>query len=165
LSLIVWYSGVNGLDPYLVAGVIKKESGFKVKAVGTVGEKGLMQLRPEYFESSADKDLLPIKLGTIYSWERETILEKTRIAKEHSLFNPEVNIATGTKHLRNLKKSCPHGSEFDFLVCYNRGLAGGKRVTNPSNDKYVQEVAKYADLMRKEHIFGHGKVTASIDFK
>lgn len=153
LSLIMWYSTVNGLDPYLVAGVIQKESSFNTKAVGGIGEKGLMQLRPEFFEGPEDKDLYPVKIGRLYLWEKGTILEKTRKKNSHSLFNPETNIATGTKYLRKLQSICPYKGKFELLVCYNRGPSGAKRVKNPQEDKYVKAVIANAQNLYNRNIF------------
>lgn len=44
---IVTYSEKNNIDPFLVAAIIKNESGFNHKAVSQVGAVGLMQIMPE----------------------------------------------------------------------------------------------------------------------
>lgn len=44
---IITYSKKNKVDPFLVAAIIKNESGFDNKAVSHVGAVGLMQIMPE----------------------------------------------------------------------------------------------------------------------
>lgn len=44
---IVTYAQKNNMDPFLVAAIIKNESGFNPKAVSNVGAVGLMQIMPE----------------------------------------------------------------------------------------------------------------------
>lgn len=44
---ILYYSERNKIDPFLVAAIIKNESGYDGKAVSHVGAVGLMQIMPE----------------------------------------------------------------------------------------------------------------------
>ncbi len=44
---ILQYSAKNGIDPFLVAAIIKNESDFNQKAVSRAGAVGLMQIMPE----------------------------------------------------------------------------------------------------------------------
>ena len=44
---ILEYSSKNKIDPFLVAAVIKNESGFDTEAVSHAGAVGLMQIMPE----------------------------------------------------------------------------------------------------------------------
>jgi len=93
-------------------------------------------------------------------WEKGTILENTRKRNKHSLFNPETNIATGTKYLRALKDLCTHKGEYESLVCYNRGPCGAKNIKNPQDDKYVKDVIANAQVFRDRKIFNQISVTA-----
>lgn len=82
---ILGESNLHGLDPYFVMAVISGESSFNPSAVGSVGEIGLMQIRPatgkwiaekykiEYRGKKTLKDpIANIKLGTAYfAWLRE----------------------------------------------------------------------------------------------
>jgi soluble lytic murein transglycosylase len=99
LSLVITYSNYYGIDPYISLAVIKTESQFKYNAVGQLGEIGLFQLRPEYF--------------THY--------------KKTDLFNPEINIKLGIKHLARKKLKCKYHVDNTYVLCYNLGIAGAKK--------------------------------------
>jgi soluble lytic murein transglycosylase-like protein len=52
---IIKESKRNGIDPLLVAAIIKVESNWRANAIGTSGEVGLMQLRPEFHKDASVK--------------------------------------------------------------------------------------------------------------
>lgn len=81
---ILEYSRRNNIDPFLVAAIIKNESGFEPKAVSAVGAVGLMQIMPETgrwiaeqmgMEDYQDNDLYQtkknIRMGCWYIGELE----------------------------------------------------------------------------------------------
>lgn len=57
--------------------------------------------------------------------------------------NPRTNIILGIEHLNNVRRGCKHKGQFTFLVCYNRGVAGGNKVAHPAMDDYVMKVKGY----------------------
>lgn len=85
----------EGVDPQLVYAVIRVESAFNERAVGPVGEVGLMQLMP-----STARHFSP------------------GISREE-MFDREFNIRTGTKFLRYLLDK--YDNEKLALLAYNRG--------------------------------------------
>jgi soluble lytic murein transglycosylase len=95
----------NGLDPALVAGLIKQESSFNPRATSPAGARGLMQLMPAVGRVLARSRGIPN-------------LETER------LYDPALNIQLGTAHLRGLF----HGNREDVqaIAAYN---AGESRVT------------------------------------
>jgi soluble lytic murein transglycosylase-like protein len=123
------------VDPYTIAAVIKTESEWNTMAVGKHGEKGLMQLRPQYFGIS--------KRG-------------------EELHNPIINIHKGTSYLKEVREACKKKLDKGWLVCYNRGVAGGTKVAQPSKDKYVLTVKKNIKLLKQQRIF---EGIYAVDFK
>ena len=95
----------NGLDPALVAGLIKQESSFNPRATSPAGARGLMQLMPAVGRALAKSRGIPN-------------LETER------LYDPALNIQLGTAHLRGLF----HGNRevVQAIAAYN---AGESRVT------------------------------------
>ena len=81
---ILLYSGRNNIDPFLVAAIIKNESGFNNKAVSDAGAIGLMQIMPEtgrwiarqmgladYKDADLYKSAVNIRMGCWYVGELE----------------------------------------------------------------------------------------------
>lgn len=94
----------RGLDPWLVAGLIKQESGFNPLARSVADARGLMQVLPSVGTQIARR------LG----WtEWDPVL----------LYQPEVSLILGTLHLREMSRRYPDPTR--FLAAYN---AGGTRV-------------------------------------
>lgn len=149
LTAVFLFSQSNGLDPYVVAGLIQKESSFNEKAVGNIGEIGLMQLRPEFHEP---KELEPVQKLPFYLKGVEFF--EVMYPTQNSLFDPETNIAIGTRYLRKLSKSCVHKDDYTFVVCFNRGPTNARKVTDPYSDEYYNIVMTNAENFRKQNVFG-----------
>jgi soluble lytic murein transglycosylase len=90
----------NGLDPILVAALIRQESNFNPRATSPVGARGLMQLMP-----SVGKDLAAAQ--GISGWDPEM------------LYEPAVNIKLGTAHLKGLVRK--YTDVVKILAAYNAG--------------------------------------------
>ena len=98
-------SKANGLDPALVAGLIKQESSFNPRATSPVGARGLMQLMPDVGRALA-------RSRGIRNLETER------------LYDPALNIQLGTIHLAGLFRG--NREVVQILAAYN---AGESRVT------------------------------------
>ncbi len=90
----------NGLDPILIASLIRQESSYNPRAVSPVGALGLMQLMPDVGRNLA-------KAAGIADWTNE------------KLFDPAINIRLGTRHLKDLVRSYPQIEK--VLAAYNAG--------------------------------------------
>jgi soluble lytic murein transglycosylase len=93
-------SRANGLDPALVAGLIRQESSFNPQATSPAGARGLMQLMPDVARSLARSRGIP-NLNT----ER--------------LYDPALNIQLGTAHLAELFRA--KRETVQALAAYNAG--------------------------------------------
>ncbi len=95
----------NGLDPAMVASLIRQESNFNPRATSPVGARGLMQLMPS--------------VG-------RTLARPQGIAgyNDESLYDPTINIRLGTQHLSGLFRRTSNLER--VLAAYN---AGESRVT------------------------------------
>jgi soluble lytic murein transglycosylase len=113
-SSIEQESSKNGLDPYMVASLIRQESEFNPAAISPANAFGLMQLLPSVGRSMA----------------RE---EGIRHFSETELLNPETNIRLGTRYLKQTLDKFDGQAPYAFAA-YN---AGDTRVTD------WQSIGKY----------------------
>lgn len=124
LTIVYWalyYSSIYNIDPALVMSVIKVESGFKPNTVGLAGERGLMQLMPQYANVPKDK-----------------------------LFDIRTNIRVGVRKLAEFKQQCKHQVDNTWVVCFNLGVAGGAKVKHPTLWPYYKKIKQeYAAMSKK----------------
>lgn len=92
----------NGLNPALVYGVIRAESGFDPNAVSHADARGLMQMTPQTFE-----------------WVQTMIPDSEHLTAE-DLFDPEVNIQFGCELLSLLLSH--YENESTAICAYNAGM-------------------------------------------
>jgi len=110
------FSEANGLDPYLVASLIRQESEFNPNAVSNKNALGLMQLLPRVGKGVAKQ-------------------VKLKHFSPPQLFTPAVNLQLGTRYFRSMVDQFG-GFEY-ALAAYN---AGDDRV------KDWQSAGKYRDI-------------------
>ncbi len=98
----------HGYDPIFLLAVIKTESEFKPNAVGSAGEIGLMQIKPE-----------------TAAW----ICKKNNITwlGAERLKNPHYNILIGGYYFEYLKKTL-HSQSARYVNAYNMGINGLQRL-------------------------------------
>jgi soluble lytic murein transglycosylase len=95
------YSVANGLDPYLVASLIRQESEFNPVAVSRANAVGLMQLLP--------------RTGKLVARE-----ENLKHYNPSQLYTPGVNLQLGTRYFRGMVDH--FGGSFEYaLAAYNAG--------------------------------------------
>ncbi|MGF7179790.1 transglycosylase SLT domain-containing protein [Tunturiibacter psychrotolerans] len=91
----------NGLDPYLVASLIRQESEFNAGVVSHANAWGLMQLLPSVGKAEAKK-------------------QKMKGFNANELLNPSVNLELGTANLRQVLDRFGGQAEY-ALAAYNAG--------------------------------------------
>ena len=135
---IIKYSAEYGVDPYLVASVIKVESNFSPKVVSKRGAIGLMQIMPKSAMWAAEQ------MG-IDNFQVE------------NLQNPDLNIKIGTWYLSSLL------NEFDndiilALAAYNGGqgnvakwLAQGKMQQQKEEEIPFSETRNFVMRVKKSY--------------
>jgi len=95
------YSQANGLDPFLVASLIRQESEFNVGAISHANAVGLMQLLP--------------KTG-------KTVAKQVKLKgyKAPQLYTPAVNLQLGTRYFKDMVDK--YNGQFEYaLAAYNAG--------------------------------------------
>jgi soluble lytic murein transglycosylase len=95
------YSVLNGLDPYLVASLVRQESEFNALALSRANAVGLMQLLPNTGKTVA----------------KQVKLKKYSAAQ---LFTPAVNLELGTRYFKEMVDK--YNGQFEYaLAAYNAG--------------------------------------------
>jgi soluble lytic murein transglycosylase len=94
-------SGANGLDPYLVASLIRQESEFNAGVVSRMNAYGLMQLLPSVGKSEAKK-------------------KGIKRFSAAQLLDPSVNLELGTANLKQVLDRFGGQTEY-ALAAYNAG--------------------------------------------
>ena len=139
------FSSANGLDPYLVASLIRQESEFNPNAVSRANAVGLMQLLP--------------KTGKLVAKE-----EKLKRYSASQLYTPTVNMQLGTRYFRGMVDK--FGGSFEYaLAAYNAGsdrvdewLAQGKyrdpqefveSIPFTETREYVQAILRNASVYKQ----------------
>ena len=139
------YAAANGLDPYLVASLIRQESEFNPNAVSRANAVGLMQLLP--------------KTGKIVA--REVKFHHYRASE---LYTPTVNLQLGTRYFKGMVDK--FGGSFEYaLAAYNAGsdrvedwLGQGKyrdpeefveSIPFTETREYVQAILRNANVYRQ----------------
>ena len=110
----------EGLDPMLVAGLIRQESAFQPRSVSRAHAIGLMQVLPSTGRHLAHKLHVP------YSRSR--------------LFNPDYNLRLGTKYLADLVAL--FGSEEPAIAAYD---AGEDRIAGWQAERKYDEMAEFIE--------------------
>lgn len=136
-------AATHGVDPYLVAAVIRSESSWDPEASSHQGARGLMQLMPETAQDMVAKGLVD---GKRYSYE--------------NLEDPTVNIEYGCAYLSYLL-TCFNGATDRAIAAYNAGMGNvdgwakqdkllHNAITFPETQAYLVRVnmakARYQEL-------------------
>ena len=138
-------SAANGLDPYLVASLIRQESEFNPNAVSRANAVGLMQLLPKTGKAVA----------------KEVKLKRYNASQ---LYTPAVNMQLGTRYFRGMVDK--FGGSFEYaLAAYNAGsdrvdewLAQGKyrdpqefveSIPFTETREYVQAILRNASVYKQ----------------
>jgi soluble lytic murein transglycosylase len=117
------YSAERGLDPYLVAALIRQESTFNPRVRSHAGARGLMQILPSTGKILARQEKLRYNVSDLY--------------------DPEINIRYGTRYLKDVLGS--FGGRVDYaLASYNAGPHRVRRWTGMDlsipSEVFIEEI-------------------------
>lgn len=119
---IISLQGAKGVDPYLIAAIIREESQYDVKAVSRVGAIGLMQVMPATANNVAQRIGLP------------------QVGRD-DLFDQETNIRIGVRYVEQLLEQFS-GDLAYTIAAYNAGpiAVGGwvAQYRGQSQDEFVE---------------------------
>jgi soluble lytic murein transglycosylase len=122
-------------DPIFLLAVIKTESSFNFNAIGSAGEIGLMQIKPDTAEWIANKKNI--------KWKGAKALK-----------DPEYNILIGATYFKYLKNSVKSES-LKYVNAYNMGLTKMNRMPTSSLKKHpyfgkviANYLSIYSDLQK-----------------
>lgn len=124
----------HSYDPVFLLAIIKTESSFNQFAIGSVGEVGLMQIRPETAEWVCLKNKI--------AWRGANALK-----------DPEYNLLIGSYYFQYLKLALKSQS-MKYITAYNMGLTKLQRVSSQMTEhEYFERVVKnylsiYSELKR-----------------
>ena len=126
-NVLIRESQKYGMDPIFTLALIKTESQFNPIAIGSVGEIGLMQVRPETGQWIARK------FG--YRW-----------LGKNSLKDPAINIKFGVAYLSYLKSKYKNEA-IKYINAYNLGPANVYRLGKKVQKHYYAQVVtnRYQD--------------------
>ena len=98
------YGGQYGIDIELIEAIAKVESSNREKAISQDGmDFGLMQIRKKYVPET-----------------REQLLDAC------------TSIKVASRILDFNKKNCRHKKDYTYVVCYNTGVTGCKKINHPN---------------------------------
>lgn len=110
--IITYFSLVNGIDPSLAFKLARIESGMNPAAKSSTSDGGLFQLNSRAH----------------------------RFHNEQWRYRADTNTAIAMSTLAELKQKCKHRVLNQFVICYNKGIAGASKITNPRKTQYYQKV-------------------------
>jgi soluble lytic murein transglycosylase len=125
-------SAKRGFDPLFVLAVIQTESHFDPTVLGSFGEIGLMQVKPDTAKWIAQKENIPFK-------------------GKASLKNPVVNIRIGVAYMSYLRNKF-EGSAYRYVAAYNMGPGNVKRMISqdiPPREYATRVLTNYDMIYRK----------------
>ncbi|RZL96734.1 MAG: lytic transglycosylase domain-containing protein [Variovorax sp.] len=137
----------HAIDYELLQALIATESGFDAQAVSPKGALGLMQLMPA-------------------TAQRYGVQADKRGSLEKKLFDPRINVATGSRYLSDLIEMFPGNIEL-ALAAYNAGegavqRAGNKIPNYPETQNYVKTVLQLYAHLKPAVAAGGGRVPGRV---
>lgn len=126
VSSLISISRQHAYDPIFLLAVIQTESEFDQNAIGSVGEVGLMQIRPETAEWICRKNNI--------LWRGAGALK-----------DPSYNILVGSHYFHYLKNSF-NSETYKYITAYNTGVRGMQRQDGEKHPYFNKVIANYISI-------------------
>lgn len=148
--LIAEAAARHDLSVPLLRAVVWRESDFDPRAVGTSGERGLMQVTP----------------GAAHDWAQAT---RNRTFRETDLFDPRTNLAAGSWYLSRAMKRWANADrpEVFALAEYNAGITHARRWARQKESLNATDFLQVVDfpttrayiraILRRRDLYASGK--------
>lgn len=129
LIMLIYLAAASAhVSPHIAVAIAMTESNLNPHAVGTKGDIGLFQVRHALVKES-----------------------------EEELKHPKTNTQAALRIMRNAIRGCGGLYGDGWVVCYNRGVVGGKRLVDYTGDSYYRKVMRRASCLRR-----HSVINASV---
>jgi soluble lytic murein transglycosylase-like protein len=109
---VVFLAIIYGIDPNLATSIAHTESNFNPKAESDTGDGGLFQLNSKYY----------------------------KFHNPNWIYNVQINTSIAMKTLQELQETCLHKLHNTYVICYNMGRAGAKKIKKPQNQTYFKKM-------------------------
>lgn len=109
---ITLYSAFNGIDTNLAFQMARVESNMNPYALSRTNDGGLFQLNRGVY----------------------------RFHNKNWIFEPVTNIALAMNTLSLLKNKCSHKKDNTYILCYNMGVKGAKKIRQPFLQNYYKKM-------------------------
>jgi soluble lytic murein transglycosylase-like protein len=110
-SCVLFYSLISGINPNITDAIVKVESNGNPFSIGSNGDSGLMQIRHQFVPES-----------------------------QLQLLNSCTNIKRGVEILKKAKQNCIHKANNTWVICYNLGIKGARKIKRPTSFIYYKKV-------------------------
>ena len=145
------------LPPHLVAGIIRQESAFDVRAESWAGARGLMQLMPATAKEVAGKLGRVHRPSELFDPEYSILLGSTYFRYVLDRFDGNVELALagyngGPNRIRRLWREAGRNPELDWFV---------ETLPIPESQDYVKRILVLADSYRQLYWEGEDEIVAS----
>lgn len=121
MQLITVTALIEGIPPETALTIAKIESNYNMAATGLAGEVGAFQI---------------LKSSSKYS--------KTELR------NPLVNVKEGIRILKEAKANCVHQKDNTWVLCYNLGHNGAKKIKYPHLFPYYKKYVLTKEQLRSK---------------
>ncbi|HEX6202950.1 MAG TPA: transglycosylase SLT domain-containing protein [Thermoanaerobaculia bacterium] len=147
------------LPPHLVAGIIRQESAFDVRAESWAGARGLMQLMPATAKEVAGKLGRVHRPNELFDPEYSILLGSTYFRYVLDRFDGNVELALagyngGPNRIRRLWREAGRGRELDYFL---------ETLPIPESQDYVKRILVLADSYRQLYWDEDQEIVASTE--